>query len=203
MKGSLQGSQETPVNAEKGSGVVIVKYNMSTKTLELFGDYAGLTTAITVSHIHRAESGVAGPIVIDLVNSGGLTGTLTAKATLTQPQEDSLLAGNMYANVHTTTHPAGELRAQLTLTTNLQTTFLSGKLQGAQEVPPTPSTATGAVYALVDLAKDSVYVTGSYSGLTAASNNAHVHLAPPELQAVCCFLFIIVQPPQVQYMLWL
>ncbi len=178
LKGTLQGSQETPPNAEKGSGVVIVKYDMSTKTLKLYGDYAGLTTPINGSHIHTGKPGVAGPIVITLTNTGDTTGTLSVTATLTQPLEDSLLAGNMYANVHTATHPAGELRAQLTLTKG-QTTFLSGRLQGAQETPPDSSKATGSAYALVDMGTDSVFVTGSYAGLTGASTLAHVHLANP------------------------
>jgi len=178
LKGTLQGSQETPPNAEKGSGVVIVKYDMSTKTLKLYGDYAGLTTPINGSHIHTEKPGVAGPIVITLTNTGDTTGTLSVTATLTQPLEDSLLAGNMYANVHTATHPAGELRAQLTLTKG-QTTFLSGRLQGAQETPPDSSKATGSAYALVDMGTDSVFVTGSYAGLTGASTLAHVHLANP------------------------
>jgi hypothetical protein len=179
LKGNLQSSQETPNVDAPGSGVVIVKYNMSTKALELFGDYAGLTAAISGSHIHRGAPGAAGPIAITLNNSGDTTGTLAVTATLSQPQEDSLLAGNMYANVHTTTNPGGELRAQLTLTTDGQTTLLTGKFQGAQEVPPTPSTATGAAYALVDMGNDSIYVTGSYTGLLAPSNDAHVHLEKP------------------------
>lgn len=179
LKGTLEGTQEVPPLTVPGSGVVIVKYDMSAKTLQLWGDYAALTGPISGSHIHRGEPGVAGPIVIDLVNSGDTTGTLTAKATLTQAQEDSLLAGNMYANVHTPTNQGGELRAQLTLTTEGQTTMLSGKFQGAQEVPVASTPATGAAYALVDMGTDSVYVTGNYTGLTAASNNAHVHMADP------------------------
>jgi len=179
LKGILQGSQEAPTKTEtSGSGVVIVKYDMATKRLELYGDYAGLTKPITGSHIHRGEPGVAGPIVTPLTNTGDTTGALSVIATLTQLQEDSLLAGNMYANVHSETYPNGELRAQLTLASE-QTTFLSGKLQGAQEVPPTTSTATGSVYAIIDMNTDSVFLTGSYSGLTKASTDAHVHLADP------------------------
>jgi hypothetical protein len=178
LKGSLQGSQETPPTASTGSGVVIVQYNTSTKTLKLFGDYAGLSDTITGSHIHRGQLGVAGPIIADIVNSRDTTGTLSGTLTLTQPLEDSLLAGNLYANVHTRTNPGGELRAQLTVTTG-QSTFLSGRLQGAQETPPDSSTAMGTVYALVDMGTDSMFVTGSYKGLTAASNAAHVHLQNP------------------------
>lgn len=178
--GILQGSQQAPPVTSTGSGVVIVKYDSTTMKLELFGDYADLSDTITGSHIHFGKPGVAGPIVVDLVNSGGKTGTLTLSATLTMQQQDSLLAGSMYANVHTKTNPNGEIRAQLTPTTG-QTTFLSGKLQGVQETPPDTSKATGSVYSLVDMRADSatIYVTGSYTGLTAASSAAHVHLQSP------------------------
>jgi hypothetical protein len=178
LKGNLQGVQETPTNNSKASGVVIVKYDMTTKEVKLYGDYAGLTTTITEAHIHRGQPGVAGPIVVPLANTGDTTGALSGTGTLTQPQEDSLLAGNMYANVHSTTYSAGEIRAQLTLT-DVNSTFLSGRLQGAQETPPDSSKATGSAYALVDKATDSVFVTGTYTGLTKASTLAHVHLQNP------------------------
>lgn len=180
LKGTLESSQETPPTTSTGSGVVIVQYDMATKTIKLFGDYAGLTTPITGSHIHRIDPATTppNPIVIDLVNTGGTTGTLSLTGTFTQAQEDSLLAGNMYANVHTSTNPGGELRAHLTVTSG-QTTFVSGRFQGAQETPPNTSTASGSVYALVDAGTDSVFVTGNYTGLTTASTNAHVHSENP------------------------
>ncbi len=186
LKGNLQGIQQTPTNNSKASGVVIVKYDMTTKEVRLYGDYAGLTTTITEAHIHRGQPGVAGPIVVPLANTGDTTGALSGTGTLTQPQEDSLLAGNMYANVHSTTYPAGEIRAQLTLT-DVNSTFLSGRLQGAQETPPDSSKATGSAYALVDMVTDSVFVTGSYAGLTGASTLAHVHLANPGTAAAPLF----------------
>lgn len=179
LKGILQSSQEVPATNSTGSGVVIVKYDMATKTVKLYGDYAGLTAAITASHIHREQPGVSGPVVLPLQNTGDTTGTLSGTGTLTKPQEDSLLAGNMYANVHTSNNPNGELRAQLTLTTDGGTTLLSGRLQSAQETPPNTSTGSGSVYALLDFMKDSMFVTGNYKDLTGPSNNAHVHLANP------------------------
>lgn len=179
LKGTLQGSQETPSNTLTGSGVVIVKYDMSTKKLQLFGDYAGLSGSIVGSHIHEGIPGVAGPNLITLANTGDTTGALSGTGTLTQAQEDSLLAGNMYANVHTPTNPEGELRAQLTLTTG-QATLLSGRLQGAQEFTPNPSPAKGSVYALVDVGTTNyVYITGTYTGLTAVSDSADFNLANP------------------------
>ena len=178
LKGYLQSSQQNPPVASKGSGVVIVQYSQDTKMLTLYGDYAGLTTPITFSHIHRGQPGANGLVVVTLVNTGDTTGTLSGTGKLTQPQEDSLLGGNMYVNVHTSTYIDGELRAQLSLT-NEQSTFLSGKLQGAQATPPDSSKGTGSVYTLVDRVTDSVFTTGSYAGLTGPSTDAHVHSGVP------------------------
>ena len=173
-KGGLEASQETQPVTSTGSGVVIVKYNADNNELRLYGDYAGLTSPINGSHLHIGAPGETGPVEIALQNTGGTTGSLSVVATLTDAQETALLDGRMYANVHTDNYPQGELRAQLTLA-GAQATLLTAKLQGAQEVPPTNSTATGSAYALIDKDNDSVFVTGSYAGLTAASTAAHVH----------------------------
>lgn len=173
-KGGLEASQETQPVTSTGSGVVIVKYNADVNELRLYGDYAGLTSPVNGSHIHIGGPGETGPVEIPLQNTGGSTGSLSVVATLTDVQETALLEGRMYANVHTENYPGGELRAQLTLA-GAQAILLTAKMQGAQEVPPTNSTATGSAYALVDNGSDSVYLTGSYTGLSAASVDAHVH----------------------------
>ncbi|MEO6454754.1 MAG: CHRD domain-containing protein, partial [Ginsengibacter sp.] len=150
LTGVLQASQEGPGVISSASGVVIVKYNTATNFLQLFGNYRNLTAAISVSHIHGpAGPGASAPPIITLNNSGGTTGTLSITATLTDPQEIDLLAGNMYTNVHTATYAGGEIRAQLTTTTDGQTEQFVARLQGAQQVPPNSSPATGMVYALV------------------------------------------------------
>jgi hypothetical protein len=184
LKGTLSAAQEVPPTISGGGGVVIVKYNMATRVLEHYGNYRGLTDTITNQHIHTAPPGVAGPVTFQLTSSGGTVGTLTlptGSQVLTPAQEADLLAGNMYTNVHTRTYPGGELRAQLTLTTDGQTVQLNARLQGAQQVPPNGSRATGMVDALIDKSTNMLYLTGSYSGLTKAANNAHIHKAPPNV----------------------
>ena len=117
LKGSLQGSQQVPANGSTATGVVIVRYNATSKLLELWGDYHNLTTAITGSHIHGpAGPGVNAAVLFTLANTGGVTGTISGTFTLTPAQETDLLAGNYYVNTHTSTFPGGEIRAQLTTT---------------------------------------------------------------------------------------
>lgn len=178
FKGILQGSQEVPPVVSTGGGVVIVKYNMATKTFDLIGNYSGLTGPINNSHVHRGPIGVAGPVIIPLANTGSTAGTISARATVTQGFEDSLFAGNTYANVHSTVYPGGELRAQLTPTTDGQTEFFTARAQGAQEVPPNPSLATGNITALLDKTTLQVYLTGDFHNLSANASASHIHRGP-------------------------
>jgi hypothetical protein len=178
LQGNLQGSQQVPSNASTATGVVIVKYDATTKFLELWGDYQNLTATITASHIHGpAAVGANAAVLFNLNNTGGTTGTLSGSATLTPAQETDLLAGNYYVNTHNATYPGGEIRAQLTTTTFGQTEYLDGRLQGAQQVPPNGSGGSGAVRLLLDKTLNMVYLTGGYSGLTTAATNAHIHRA--------------------------
>jgi len=178
FKGTLQGSQEVPPDSSAAAGVVIAKYDTATNVIEVFGDYKNLSSTALASHIHQAEPGVSGPIIVPLTIAGTITGSIRGTDTLTDSGEQALLTGGMYINVHSDSFPAGEIRAQLSLATPGQADLLSGNLQGLQETPPTSSLATGSVKALLDKGTDSVFVTGNYFGLTGPPLAAHIHRAP-------------------------
>ena len=78
-------------------------------------------------HLHVAPEGVNGPVVLFLTHAGPITlplqGELTAADLIPNADVgvnnfadfvDRLLAGDVYANVHTLDHPSGEIRGQLT-----------------------------------------------------------------------------------------
>ncbi|MGH9261132.1 MAG: CHRD domain-containing protein [Acidimicrobiales bacterium] len=82
---------------------------------------------VIFAHIHCAAVGVNGPIGVTLFHGGPVTvnGTL-AQGTITAPDPgnacgwsdlDAVVAalesGDAYVNVHTTAHPAGEIRGQV------------------------------------------------------------------------------------------
>jgi len=182
FKALLDGIQEVPSNSSTANGVVIIKYDATSKNLQLIGDYQNIASGVTVSHVHSpAAPGSNAGALFDITNSGGTSGTLKASATLTVAQEADLIAGNMYVNVHSTTFGGGEIRGQITGTTAGQTDYLTGRIQGAQEVPPNGSLATGSVTTLLDKFTGMVYVTGSFTGLSAAASAAHIHKANPTL----------------------
>jgi hypothetical protein len=113
----LAGANEVP--AAPGSDLMgTARITINRGQSELCWDLDYTTTQhVVAAHIHRAPAGVAGPIVFGFfnppsssspVNSGCREG---APALLEAIAEDP---GAYYVNVHTTAHPAGAGRGQLT-----------------------------------------------------------------------------------------
>ena len=90
---------------------------------------------VTQAHLHCAPAGVAGPIVVFLagLHAGGLNidGKWVSNATFTDASivnaacgstvaalTESMRQGNVYVNVHTVAHPAGEVRGQVEATSD-------------------------------------------------------------------------------------
>ena len=173
---NLQGSQEVPANASTATGVAVITYNTASKSMQVYGDYQGLTTAVTASHVHSgALAGSNASVLFSLTNAGGTTGTLSGDATLTAADETNLFDGKMYVNVHNPTFPGGEIRGQVTAANITNSYFLNGRLQGSQQVPPNGSLATGNFSIVLDATANMVYVTGSFAGLAANATAAHLH----------------------------
>jgi hypothetical protein len=108
----MSGSAEVPPANTKGTGEAMATLDTGTKVLTYTVNYNGLTGAATMGHIHGpaaagANAGVAIPFK-------SVANPITGTATLTDAQMADLLAGRMYANVHTGANPGGEIRGQLT-----------------------------------------------------------------------------------------
>jgi hypothetical protein len=110
VTGAFSGANETPAVTTSATGNVNATYNKATKTLTYTITYAGLTP--TAGHFHMGAPGVAGPVVIYFPYF--TYSPISGSTLLSQVQEDALLAGNLYANLHTATNGSGEIRANLT-----------------------------------------------------------------------------------------
>lgn len=109
VTGTFSGSNETPAVTTSATGNASATYNKTTKILTYTVTYAGLTP--TMGHFHIGAPGVAGPVVITFPYLA--YSPITGSTLLSQVQEDALLAGNMYANLHTATNMGGEIRANV------------------------------------------------------------------------------------------
>ncbi|MEO6917423.1 MAG: CHRD domain-containing protein [Chitinophagaceae bacterium] len=118
VTGSGSGKQEVPANMSNGTSTVTGSYRLGVRILQFTVNWTGLTTNATMMHFHGpADMGVNAPVLIPITGfTSATSGTYSGVDTFTVDQEAALLAGKLYYNVHTTTIPGGEVRAQLSAT---------------------------------------------------------------------------------------
>jgi hypothetical protein len=110
----LTGANEVPTVNTSASGRVDAVLNKDTGLFRWRLTYSGLSGPATAAHFH-------GPAAIDrnaapsLSMTQPLSSPNQGRATLSPEQAADLLAGRWYANIHTATHPGGEIRGQMTL----------------------------------------------------------------------------------------
>jgi len=137
VSAKLIGFQEVPAISSTGRGNFRASIDGTSIQFEL--SYSGLESTVTQAHIHFGQTSVSGGIVIFLCSnlgngpagtpacpqSGTVTGTRMASDVVGGAADQGISAGefdevlrairtgNAYANVHTTEHPAGEIRGQI------------------------------------------------------------------------------------------
>jgi len=134
----LNGSQEVPSLTLPATGGGYFVLNGDRNELQFYLSVTGLSGPITAAHFHNAAAGLNGPPVRTITaDFEGEVASGSWKSTDTEPLTpglvNELLAGNIYVNVHTAAHPAGEIRGQVLLGSEKKFT---ASLNGQQEVPP-------------------------------------------------------------------
>lgn len=149
-----------------------------------FRDLSGPAAA---AHLHTAPRGTAGPVTLALCGpcTSGVTGTAEIDAAFLK----TIQSDGAYANVHTPTNKAGEIRAQLTSVRSVRTI-----LNARQEVPKPKGAARAAGGFTITAVKSgsSAVVTWrlTFSKLTGRVAAAHIHIgqrgvAGPVTLALC------------------
>jgi hypothetical protein len=115
FKVPLTGAQSVPAVDTTGSGTAELTYDPATRVVTWSISYTGLSSPTTMAHFHGpAPEGKNAPVVIWLSTQGKPpTNPMTGTATLTPDQAQQFSAGEWYVNVHTQSHPAGEIRGQV------------------------------------------------------------------------------------------
>lgn len=115
FKVALTGAQCVPAVDTPGSGTAEVTYDPATRVVTWNIAYSGLSSATTMAHFHGpAKEGKNAPPVIWLSTQGTPpTNPIKGTATLTPEQAKQFADGEWYVNVHTQSHPAGEIRGQV------------------------------------------------------------------------------------------
>lgn len=114
LKAELNGAAEVPPNPTMAKGSVAATFDTATKKLAWKGTYTGLSGAPTAAHFHAGEAGKNGGVAVPIFTGANAKSPFEGEATLTDAQVADLLAGRLYANIHTDANKAGEIRGQLT-----------------------------------------------------------------------------------------
>jgi hypothetical protein len=110
LKLNLTGAEETPpvTTSASGTGTITIAADKSvTGTVKTAGIEG------TVAHIHVGAPGQSGPPIITLTKGADGQWSVPAGSRLTEDQYASFKAGNLYVNVHSAEHKAGESRGQM------------------------------------------------------------------------------------------
>jgi hypothetical protein len=110
IKVVLSGDREIPPLTSVASGIGTITVRPD-KSISGSVTVSGMT--VTVAHIHEAPPDRNGPIVIPLTKVSDNTWSVPPGVVLTDAQYESYKAGNLYFNIHSQTHKAGEVRGQI------------------------------------------------------------------------------------------
>ena len=106
----LTGSQVVPTSGSTATGLVVLRQSKNISDVSMSLSFNGLTSAETGAHLHGpADSGSNAPVIATLP-AGEVVGFHMSLGT---GQSLDLSRGKLYVDVHTTTFPDGEIRAQL------------------------------------------------------------------------------------------
>jgi CHRD domain len=112
----LTGATQVPPVQTNGSGTANLTYDPASRVVTWSITYDGLSSPVTMAHFHGpAAAGQNAGVLIWLTKQGSpVESPIKGEATLTPEQAQQFTSGQMYINVHTRDHPAGEIRGQVT-----------------------------------------------------------------------------------------
>lgn len=113
----LAGNEEVPPVQTAGSGKAHLTYDPDTRVVTWDITFSNLSSPATMSHFHGpAPAGKNASVLIWLSQKGQMSATspITGQTTLSPEDAKMFEAGDLYVNVHTKDHPAGEIRGQVT-----------------------------------------------------------------------------------------
>ncbi len=169
LNAALLGTNEVSNGDPDGTGRAAVTINAATGAVTWSIAAFNILTP-SAAHIHRAVAGVNGAVVFDfsanLVGSGTMT-TVLANEILANP-------AGFYVNVHTSAHPGGAIRGQLsTAALPAANTFVSALL-GRNEVSNGDPDGSGAGAITIDPVTGAVNWQLSTANVDVATL-AHIH----------------------------
>jgi len=111
----LTGAQQVPVVQTSATGSADLSYDASTRVVTWSITFSGLSSDATMAHFHGpAATGKNAGVKVWLSAKGSaIVSPIKGQATLSPEDAKEFAAGDMYINIHTKDHPAGEIRGQV------------------------------------------------------------------------------------------
>lgn len=182
---NMFGSNEIPSVISRGHGALAIEIEGTTvKVSGSFADLEGDFDADIMggAHLHLANAGTNGSIYISLtatVDANGRSGVFTVAdntIVLDGTELSPFSSRNLYANIHTTAYPSGEIRGQVL---GQALVVLRSRLTGSSQVPVLNTIGDGVV--LTEIFPDSsLILTGSFNRLSSSidlniAGGMHIH----------------------------
>jgi len=170
--GVIDGAQSVPSVSTAANGWAVFNVSKHQGQVRFYVVTNSLSGTITAAHLHTGAVGVNGPVAQDLATyivGNTIVGVFTPSAGVIS----SLMAGNIYLNVHTTANPGGEIRAQLKMDDKIA---FDAWLDGAQQTPTITTAAKGVASVKVNTTFDTLFYNVFTNGLSGTINSAHFHL---------------------------
>ncbi|MCU1339697.1 MAG: hypothetical protein JWO19_5278 [Bryobacterales bacterium] len=127
MVANLAGANEVPSTSSPATGFITATLHDDLITLDVIETFTGLTAPAAAAHLHCcAPAGVNAPVALPFVTfpsatSGTYTHTFNLTTDLTGVTQlvfaGAFITGNVYANIHDSNFPGGEIRGQLAAAT--------------------------------------------------------------------------------------
>jgi hypothetical protein len=168
---SIDGSQEAPPNSSKGQATLWATLSEDLSSLSYRATYAHLDSTFTAAHLHISPAGaVVHPISFSGNTSDGSWDNIPDSLLL------ALVKGNIYMNIHSIAHPAGEIRGFVKVAQGVEFTI---SMDAGEETPPTGTSAEGTGWAVLDSSGVMLSYRATIAGLSSSLTAAHFHDAPP------------------------
>ena len=112
FEAKLEAASEVPPTRSMGTGHAEATLDTATHQLSYTVTFQGFSSPVTMAHFHGpaaagANAGVQVPLGMSPVSP------IHGSATLSAEQQQQLLAGQWYVNVHTSNNPKGAIRGQM------------------------------------------------------------------------------------------
>jgi CHRD domain len=163
----LSGDQEVPPTTTGAVGIGTL--TLASPSFAISGGIAINGVTATAAHIHQANAGANGGVIVSLTESPAGSGqwNVPTGTVLTSTQTAALLAGGLYFNAHSATNVSGDLRGQI------GRQVFAVPMVSAQEVPSNASSAAGTGLLVLDPLSRQLVATVTVTGMTATGTHIH------------------------------